>query len=264
MLDETLQPKQPGQETLLRRLKRGLVEGYPPDQTAQKSGGASSPPVKGWSDSLATISTGVVAIATLAGWLFGSAHGFPHWFTYIITVFVLLAIYKYSEHHVGRFFRHLSLRSFMRQERYRLVEIIQGFGDLISPKLDDSVSSVIQRISQRSGRTIVEPELFDYPNEILSNILLRLTDAGKKVTVSEFKGVLNDLSTLLTFCSHLYFRKPVEDNKLGGVTPADRNSLELARENFADFVRRFQAFHDEIHLRMGSGSRARFDVPKPF
>ena len=91
MNDETLQGKQPGQETLLRRLKRGLVEGYPPDQTAQKSAGAPTP-VKGWSDSLATISTGVVAIATLAGWLFGGAHGFPHWFTYIITVFVLVAI----------------------------------------------------------------------------------------------------------------------------------------------------------------------------
>ncbi|HXX63692.1 MAG TPA: hypothetical protein VEO56_07835 [Bacteroidota bacterium] len=263
MSDDTLEPKQPGQETLLRRLKRGLLEGYPSDQTGAKSA-APAPALKGWSDSLATISTGVVAIATLAGWLFGGAHGFPHWFTYIITVFVLVAIYKYSERHVGKLIQYLSLRSYLRQERYRLVEIIQGFGDLISLKLDDSVSSVIRRISERSGTTIVEPELFDYPNEILSNILLRLTDAGKKVTVSEFKGVLNDLSTLLTFCSHLYFKKPLESNKLGHVTAADRNSLELARENFADFVRRFQAFHDEIHLRLGTGTRARFDVPKPF
>jgi len=39
--------------------------------------------------------------------------------------------------------------------------------------------------------------------------------------------------------------------------------LEFARENFADFLRRYQIFFDEVSVRLGLTSRAHFEIPKP-
>jgi hypothetical protein len=263
MADQIPKSGQPGQETLIRRLKRGLLSEIPGEDTASKPAGQAPHAVKSWSDTLATISTGVVAIATVMTWIFGASRGFPAWFSYVLTFFVVVAVFKYSEVHVRRLFRFLSLRRYLRQQRFRLVDIIQGFGDLISFTLEDSVTSVLRKTAEKTGRPIVDPDIFAYPNQLLSNILLRLSDAGRNITIAEFKGALNELSTLIQFCSQFYFRKPVGENRLSGVTPAERNSLELARENFADYVRRFQAFHDEVQLRMGTGTRAHFEIPRP-
>jgi hypothetical protein len=253
--------KHPGQETLIARWKRSLVsrEGEETEERRR----AAAHPVKGWSDTLTTISTGVVAIATLVSWFFGGSHNFPRWFSYLLTVFVLVAAYKYSESHLRRLVRYFAIRLYLRRQRFRLADIIQGFGDLISTKLEDSVTSVLRRIAERNAKGIVETDLFTFPEQSLANILLRLSEAGGTLSAGEFKGVLNDLSVLIRYCSHFYFRKPVQENRLSGLDPAERNGLELARENFVDFVRKFQDFHNEVQLRLGSEKRERFDLPRP-
>jgi hypothetical protein len=109
----------------------------------------------------------------------------------------------------------------------------------------------------------VETDLFTYPEQSLANILGRLSEEGGSISAGEFKGVLNDLSTLIRYCSHFYFRKPVQENRLSGLDALDRNSLELARENFVDFVRKFQDFHNEVQLRLGSDKREHFELPRP-
>jgi len=263
IVDQSPKHTHPGQETLLARIKRGLVAGTSGAGSPPNQDSASPPLVKGWSDTLTTISTGVVAIATLATWLFGGARAFPQWLSYLLTLFVLVAVYKYSESHVRRLVRFLSLRHYVRQQRFRLVDMIQGFIDLISAKLDDSVTSAHWKIAGRNGQPIVDTDIFGFPERLLSNILLRLSDAGPRISIAEFKGVLGDMGMLIEFCSRFYFRKPVEENRLGEVHPDDRKSLEFARENFADFVRRFQAFDDEVRLRIGSPTRARLEIPKP-
>jgi hypothetical protein len=262
-VDQVPQQTPPGQETLLARIKRGLAGGTAGAGSRPTNDSASPAPVKGWSDTLTTISTGVVAIATLATWLFGGTRAFPQWLSYLLTLFVLVAVFKYSESHARRLSRFLSLRHYVRQQRFKLVDMIQGFNDLISSKLDDSVTSAHWKIAGRNGRPIVDTDLFGYPERTLSNILLRLSDAGARISIAEFKGVLGDMGVLVGFCSRFYFRKPVEENRLGEVHPDDLKSLEFARENFADFVRRFQAFDDEVQLRMGTPTRARLEIPKP-
>ncbi len=212
---------------------------------------------------MATVATGVVAIATIVNWFFGGTHAFPRWFSYVLTLFVTFALYKYSEVHVRKLARFLTLRRYIRRQRFRLVEMIQGFGDLISTSQENSLTSVLTRISEKSGHELVDRDLFSYPQQILSNILFRLSDAGGRVSIGEFKGVLNDLSTLIRFCGYFSFTKPVRENRIAGMNSEDRSSLELARENFADFVRRFQAFHDEVQLRLGTELRTRLDIPKP-
>lgn len=262
IVDQSSQQIHPGQETLLARIKRALVSGTS-GAGAPPESGASPPLVKGWSDTLTTISTGVVAIATLATWLFGGTRAFPQWLSYLLALFVLVAVYKYSESHFRRLVRFLSLRHYVRQQRFKLVDMIQGCNDLISTKLDDSVTSAHWKIAGRNGRPVVDTDIFGFPERLLSNILLRLSDAGPRISIAEFKGVLGDMGMLVEFCSRFYFRKPVEENRLGEVHPDDRRSLEFARENFADFIRRFQAFDDEVRLRMGSPTRARLEIPKP-
>jgi hypothetical protein len=37
----------------------------------------------------------------------------------------------------------------------------------------------------------------------------------------------------------------------------------MAWENFADFVRRYSIFYDEINGKLGSSARAHFEIPKP-
>ncbi|MEW6511204.1 MAG: hypothetical protein AB1428_09625 [Bacteroidota bacterium] len=263
MAEPTARSKRPGPETLITSYRRDLLEGIEAEGTSGKPAGSGPHPVRGWSESLVTISTGVVAIATLATWFFGGSQSFPKWVLYFLTVFVLIAVYKYSEPHVRRLYHFLSLRTYLRQQRFRLVGIIEGFTDLMSARREDSVPSVIKKMSEKSGGAIVDPDFLTLPYDLLSNILVSLSDAGRSITIREFKGVLNDLSTLVRFCSYFYFKKPLAENKLRTLKAEDRNTLESVRENFADFVRRYQAFHDEMQLRIGTTTKARFDVPQP-
>ncbi len=263
MSDLSSQQKQPGPDTLLGRIRRNVLQGLDAGGSSPRNAPGSPPSVKGWNESLVTISTGVVAIATLATWFFGGARGFPAWVTYVLTIFVAVALYKYSETYLKRLLGLLIVRRYLRQQRFRLVDSIEGFSDLMSLRLESSVTSVLKKVSGRTGTAIVDPDLLPIPDQFLSNILVGLSEAGGRVTIREFRGVLNDLSTLIKFSTNFYFRKPAEEGKLALVKPDDRNSLEAARENYADFVRRFEVFYDEVRLRVGSGERARFEIPSP-
>lgn len=183
--------------------------------------------------------------------------------TYVLTLFVAVALYKYSEAYLKRAVRLLIVRRFLRQQRFRLVGSIEGFSDLMSLRLESSVTSVIRKVSERTGTPLVDPDLLPIPDQFLSNILIGLSEAGGHVSIREFRGVLNDRSTLIKFSTNFYFRKPAAEGMFALVKPDDRNGLEAARESYADFVRRFEVFYDEVRLRVGSGERARFEIPPP-
>jgi hypothetical protein len=157
----------------------------------------------------------------------------------------------------------LALRSYLRDQHAHLTDFLQRFGELVTLRSDDSIAVALQRISERTGQEVVDKDLFAFVDQHLSDILLRLSDLGKGIRLGEFRGMLNDLSTQIRFCSHFYFKKPIQVKGIAQVTAEERRSLELARENFADFVRRYQTFYDSVHIRIGSSVRAHFEIPKP-
>jgi hypothetical protein len=220
-------------------------------------------PDKRLNETLTTVSSGVVAIGTLVGWFFGSSRGFPPWFTYVLTGFVILLLYKYSEGTIRMIIQNLAVRSFIRDQHPKLVDFIQRFSELVTTRGDGSIAVALQKISERKGKDLVDRDLYSWPDQFISNILLRLSDAGKSISVGEFKGILNDLSSLIKFTSYFYFQKPMHLGDLGELTKDERKTLELVRENYADFVRRFGAFHDDVNGRFGSSTRAHYDIPKP-
>ena len=263
MTEQQTRHKEPGADTLLGRIRKSVLKGV--DTQGLKPGEATptTPSVKGWSESLVTISTGVVAIATLATWFFGASKGFPVWVTYVLTLFVAIAVFKYSEVYLKRLLRLFLLRQYLRQQRFRLVDSIEGFSDLMSLRLETSVTSVLKRVSERSGVRVVDPDLLPIPDQFLSNILIGLSEAGGRITIREFQGVLNDLSTLIKFSTYFFFRKPVDEGAVQQTRSEDRATMEAARENYADFIRRFEEFYDEVRLHVGTGARARFEIPPP-
>ncbi len=224
---------------------------------------ATKKPEKRWNETLTTVSTGVVAVGTLVSWFFGSTRGFPSWFTYVLTGFIALIIYKYSERSIRQVVQTLAVRSYIREQLPRLVDFIQRFSELVTMRGDGSIAAVLQKISERKGKDLVDRDLYVWPDQFIANILLRLSDAGKATSVGEFKGVLNDLSSLVKFTSQFYFQKPIHLGDLGEITKEERKTVELVRENYADFVRRYAAFYDDVNSRFGSSARAHFDIPKP-
>jgi predicted CopG family antitoxin len=218
---------------------------------------------KHWFDTVATISSGVIAIGTLLNFFYGRQTNFPHWLNYLLAVFLLLIIYRYSQGYIRRTIEVLSLRSFLRDQNQRLVDFLQRFTELVTLRGNDSVSDLLQKMSESKKQDLVDRDLFAYPDQFLSNILLRLSESGKNISQSEFKGVLNDLSTLIKFCSYFYFKKPFHIVGTPALTSDERKNIELARENFADFVRRFAAYYDEANAKLGSTARAHFEIPKP-
>lgn len=79
----------------------------------------------------------------------------------------------------------------------------------------------------------------------------------------EFKGVMNDLNTLIRFCTCFYFKKPFNGREASDLTKDEIKEVEFAHENFVDFLRRYQIFYDEVSGRLGSTTRAHFEIPKP-
>lgn len=214
-------------------------------------------------DTLATVSSAVIAIGTLLNWFFGKQTAFPKWFFYILTLFILVILYKYFEDSIRRLIQTLSVRAYLRQQHFQLVDCLQRFNELTSPHGDDSIGLALKTIAERKGQDIVDRDLFVYSDQFVSNILLRMSDSGRHLSVGEFKGIMNDLTTLIKFSTHFYFKKPLHVTGIGDLSVEERKNIELARENFADFVRRYQKFYDEVNAKLGSSARGHFEIPKP-
>ena len=216
-----------------------------------------------WASSISTIASSLLALATLFSLFFGAKTRFPSWFLYALTGLMLVIVYKYFEDSIRRAIQAISLRSYLRQQHFQLLDYIQRFNELVTPRGEDSIILAINKIEQRSGQEIIDKDLLNYLEQFLSNILLRMSGAGKELSVGEFKGIMNDLSTLIKFCSYFYFKKPLHVRGITDLNKEERKNIELARENFADFVRRYSMFYDEINGKLGSSARARFEIPKP-
>jgi hypothetical protein len=218
---------------------------------------------KRWIDTIATVSSALIAIGTLLNWFFGRHTTFPPWFFYFLTILILVIVYKYFEESIRRFIQSISVRQFIRQQHFQLLDFIRRFGELVTTRSEDSISTLLQKISDRNGQEIVDRDLFGYADLFIANILLKLSESGQHITVGEFKSVLNDLSSLIKFCSYFYFKKPLHVKGITGLTAEEKKNVEMARENFADFVRRYQTFYDEVNVKLGSSSRVHFEIPKP-
>ncbi len=220
-------------------------------------------PEKRWIDTIATVSSALIAIGTLLNWFFGKHTTFPSWFFYFLTVLILIIVYKYFEESIRMFIQAMSVRQFIRQQHFQLLDFIRRFSELVTTRSEDSISTLLQKISDRNGQEVVDRDLFGYADLFISNILLKLSESGQRITIGEFKSVLNDLSSLIKFCSYFYFKKPLHVKGITGLTADEKKNVEMARENFADFVRRYQTFYDEVNVKLGSSSRVHFEIPKP-
>ncbi|HTX98632.1 MAG TPA: hypothetical protein VMG09_01295 [Bacteroidota bacterium] len=222
-----------------------------------------APPPKKWIDNIAAVSSALIAIGTLLNWFFGRESSFPKWFFYVLTILILVILYKYFEESIKRFFAALAVKNYIREAHFKLLDNLQRFSELVSPRSDDSIVHVIETVSTRRGKPLVDRDLYPYADQLVQNILLKLSESGRGLSAGEFKGVLNDLTTLIRFCTYFYFKKPFHVQDAGDLTKDEMKELEFARENFADFLRRYQIFFDEVSVRLGLTSRAHFEIPKP-
>jgi hypothetical protein len=216
-----------------------------------------------WVSSISTIASALLALATLFSLFFGAKTHFPPWFLYALTVLMIVILYKYFEDSIRRLIQAISLRSFLREQHFQLLDFIQRFNELVTPRGEDSIILAIHKIEERNGQEILDKDLLSYHDQFLSNIFLRMSEAGKELSAGEFKGIMNDLGTLIKFASYFYFKKPLHLRGLGDLNKEERKNIELARENFADFVRRYSIFYDEINGKLGSSARAHFEIPRP-
>lgn len=218
---------------------------------------------KKWINNVATISSALIALGTLLNWFFGKQNSFPHWFFYILTFLIVVILYKYFEETIRRYIQVWALKSYLREAHFHLVDSLQRFSELVTQRSDDSIVRVLETISGRVGQEIVDKDLFAYADQLIANVFLKLSDSGRNITVGEFKGIISDMSTLIKFCTHFYFKKPLHVREVVDLTRDEMKNLELARENFADFVRRYQVFYDEVNAKLGSTARGHFEIPKP-
>ncbi len=216
-----------------------------------------------WAGSISTIASALLALATLFSLFFGAKTHFPSWFLYALTILMVVIVYKYFEDSIRHAIQAVSLRSYLREQHFQLLDYIQRFNELVTPRGEDSIITTIHKIEERNGQEIIDKDLLSYHDQFLSNVFLRMSEAGKELSAGEFKGIMNDLSTLIKFSSYFYFKKPLHVRGLGELNKEERKNIELARENFADFVRRYSIFYDEVNGKLGSSARAHFEIPKP-
>jgi hypothetical protein len=221
------------------------------------------PPARKWVDNIAAVSSALIALATLLNWFFGRDSRFPPWFFYVLTALILVIMFKYFEDSIRRFYQSMALRSYIREAHFKLLDNLQRFGELVGPRNDESMVHLIESIATRRGKPVVDRDLYPYADMLIQNILLKLSASGKSLSVGEFKGVMNDLTTLIKFCTYFYFKKPFLMDGIPDLTKEELKEFEFARENFADFLRRFQIFYDEVSGRFGTTSKGHFEIPKP-
>ncbi len=218
---------------------------------------------KRWINNIAAISSALIALGTLLNWFFAKQTNFPKWFFYVLTFLILVILYKYFEDAIRRFLADMAVKTYLRQAHFHLVDSLQRFSELVTQRGDDSIVRVLDAISTRIGQDVVDKDLYAYADQLIQNVFLKLSDSGRNMTVGEFKGVISDMSTLIKFTTHFYFKKPLHVREVCDLTSEELKNLELARENFADFVRRYQIFYDEVNAKLGSAARGRFEIPKP-
>ncbi len=220
-------------------------------------------PPKKWIDNIAAVSSALIAIGTLLNWFFGRESSFPKWFFYVLTILILVILYKYFEESIKRFFAAIAVKNYIREAHFKLLDNIQRFSELVAQRSEDSIIHVVETIGTRRGKPLVDKDLYPHADQLVQNVLLKLSESGRGLSAGEFKGVLNDLTTLIKFCTFFYFKKPFLAHDAGDLTKEEMKELEFARENFADFLRRYQIFYDEVSVRLGSTTRAHFEIPKP-
>ncbi|MGA9120274.1 MAG: hypothetical protein WB699_13000 [Bacteroidota bacterium] len=221
------------------------------------------PQARKWVDNIAAVSTALIALATLLNWFFGRERSFPAWFFYVLTILIVVILFKYFEESIRRFFQSLALRSYIREAHFKLLDNLQRFNELVGQRNDESIIHVIETIATRRGKPVVDRDLYPYADMLVQNILLKLSESGKSLSAGEFKGVMNDLTTLIKFCTYFYYKKPFHLDRAIDLTKEEIKEFEFARENFADFLRRFQIFFDEVNGRFGTTTRGHFEIPKP-
>jgi hypothetical protein len=228
-----------------------------------KPDSASSGHEKKWINSITTISSVLIAVGTILNWFFGRQSTFPHWFFYLLSILVAVILYKYFEESIRRGIQVLSVRNYLRQTHFHLLDYLQRFSELVTQRSEDSIVRVLEGVGTRIGQEMVDKDIFAYSDQLISGLYLRMSESGKEMSLGEVKGILNDMSILIKFSTLFYFKKPLLSGDLNRLTLEEKKELELARENFADYVRRFQVFFDEVNAKIGSTARAHFEIPKP-
>src|SRR5512134_1911142 len=117
-------------------------------------GGLASPPEKKWVTQIGTISSALLALATLISLFFGPKTRFPPWFIYALTGLIVVILYKYFEDTIRRAFQAMSLRTYLREQHFQLLDFVQRFNELVTQRGEDSIIHVLQKIGERSGQEI--------------------------------------------------------------------------------------------------------------
>jgi len=126
-----------------------------------------APPPKKWIDNIAAVSSALIAIGTLLNWFFGRESSFPKWFFYVLTILILVILYKYFEESIKRFFAALAVKNYIREAHFKLLDNLQRFSELVSPRSDDSIVHVIETVSTRRGKPLVDRDLYPYADQLV-------------------------------------------------------------------------------------------------
>src|SRR5512133_2532679 len=124
--------------------------------------GAVQPGGAKWAGSISTIASALLALATLYSLFFGAKTPFPSWFIYALTVLMIVIVYKYFEESIRRVIQAISLRSYLREQHFQLLDFIQRFNELVTPRGEDSIILAIHKIEERNGQEIIDKDLLNY------------------------------------------------------------------------------------------------------
>jgi hypothetical protein len=139
---------------------------------------------------------------------------------------------------------------------------------LIQYRRADSIASILLHLQAQEdwmGANISSGDFDELCENWYSHVRSRVVASSRHF--NEFRFALSDLTMIILACERVYFERSFQNIRAKGVvllSENDRAALNLARENFAAFIRRFLEFCRAVSDAVGTPiAEICIEIPKP-
>ena len=208
---------------------------------------------KDWRTTAMAISNIIIAVAAVLALMRSGTNNFPWWFPYLPVVIIAVTVAPFLPRGLVRF-KSWRKRAIIRKMQPRLYGLVKEFSDLISLRMNDSMTYVLGCITQRNPKMDFQNRpLAELAEWLTSNLDRRLEQ--RRGSFVEFENAVNDFRALVHSYHRYYFFEPFEKLRKAEniqIIEDDRKLIELSRQSFATYLDKFQDFCKEANEKVGA------------
>jgi len=214
---------------------------------------------KNWSERALAVSTIVMAVSsvlTLSISILTNVAVLPVWIVYFPLVVFVAALFFLVYSNARKILVWWRKRAVAGSSFPNLITLAKEFANLTTLRLNDTIVYGFGKIPE-SGPSLQNREFAELCEWVTNNLVARLENSKRKF--NELKLGIRDLHTLVHSFHRVYFiegMKKASSIEISNIPEDNKKIIEVARENFARYLDKFQSLCNEINERLG---RKEFD-----